>query len=102
MVKHLEAQQDYKYSFSIDGKQLVFEFLSPANEVWGKVMFLHLSVILFTGREGGWLQSMHHRSHDQHPRDRGGGLHQGVLGTPPARTRKAGTTHPTGMLPCFS
>ena len=23
-------------------------FLPPANEVWGKVMFLHLSVILFT------------------------------------------------------
>ena len=25
-------------------------FLPPANEVWGKVMFLHLSVILFTGQ----------------------------------------------------
>ena len=37
-------------------------FLPPANEVWGKVMFLHLCVILFTG---GWLPSMHHRSHDQ-------------------------------------
>ena len=24
-------------------------FLSPANEVWGKVIFLHLSVILLTG-----------------------------------------------------
>ena len=24
-------------------------FLPPANEVWGKVMFLHLCVILFTG-----------------------------------------------------
>ena len=24
-------------------------FLPPANEVWGKVIFLHLSVILFTG-----------------------------------------------------
>ena len=23
--------------------------LSPSNEVWGKVIFLHLSVILFTG-----------------------------------------------------
>ena len=28
-------------------------FLPPANEVWGKVMFLHLSVILFTGEGGG-------------------------------------------------
>ena len=26
-------------------------FLAPANEVWGKVIFLHLSVILFTGWE---------------------------------------------------
>ena len=41
--------------------------LLPANEVWGKVIFLHLSVILFTG--GGGLQpgglcrppSKHHR-----------------------------------------
>ena len=46
--------------------------LPPANEVWGKVMFLHLSVILFTG--GGGL----------HP----GGLHLGRstsrgLGRPP-------------------
>ena len=38
-------------------------FLPPAKEVWGKVMFLHLCVILFTG--GDWLPSMHHRSHDQ-------------------------------------
>ena len=27
-----------------------YHFLSPANEVLGKVMFSHLSVILFTGR----------------------------------------------------
>ena len=26
-------------------------FLPPANEVWGKVIFFHLSVILFTGGE---------------------------------------------------
>ena len=26
-------------------------YLPPANEVWGKVIFLHLSVILFTGGE---------------------------------------------------
>ena len=42
-------------------------FLPPANEVWDKVMFLHLSVY----RGGGWLPSMHHRSHDL------GGLHPG-------------------------
>ena len=33
-----------------------FEFiklLPPENEVWGKVMFLHLSIILLTGGGGG-------------------------------------------------
>ena len=29
-----------------------FSFVTAANEVWGKVMFLHLCVILFTGEEG--------------------------------------------------
>ena len=28
---------------------LLSKLLPPANEVWGKVMFLHLCVILFTG-----------------------------------------------------
>ena len=37
----------------------IFWLLPPANEVWGKVIFLHLSVILFTGgvcsrEEGAW------------------------------------------------
>ena len=31
-------------------EQQQFYLLPPANEVWGKVIFLHLSVILFTGR----------------------------------------------------
>ena len=30
-------------------------FLPPANEVWGKVIFLHLFVILFTGGGHAWL-----------------------------------------------
>ena len=30
-------------------KLSTYSLLLPANEVWGKVMFLHLSVILFTG-----------------------------------------------------
>ena len=30
-------------------------FLPSANEVWGKVIFLHLSVILFTGGRGEYL-----------------------------------------------
>ena len=28
---------------------MISPLLPPANEVWGKVIFLHLSVILFTG-----------------------------------------------------
>ena len=39
--------------------------LLPANEVREMVMILHMSVILSMG-EGGWLPSMHHKSHDQH------------------------------------
>ena len=53
---------------------------------------------------------MHHRSHDQHPG--GGGLPMGGgrslsayggrgWADPPIGTRKAGSTHPTGMLSCF-
>ena len=38
--------------------------LPPANEVWGKVIFLHLSVILFTG---GWYPSMHCRWYPSMP-----------------------------------
>ena len=30
------------------------QFLPPANEVWGKVIFLHLFVILFTGGAWSW------------------------------------------------
>ena len=36
--------------------ELFYELLPPANEVLGKVIFLHLFVILFTG--GGWYPSM--------------------------------------------
>ena len=35
---------------------IVIVLLPPANEVWGKVMFLHLSVCLFTA--GGWSASV--------------------------------------------
>ena len=38
-------------------------FLPPANEVWGKVIFLQVCVILFTG--GGGYPRMPCRSHDQ-------------------------------------
>ena len=35
----------------VESIKLSFAYLLPANEVWGKVIFLHLFVILFTG---GW------------------------------------------------
>ena len=51
----------YQGHINVNVKKNVFDvfsaifcliLLSPANEVWGKVMFLHLCVILFTGRAG--------------------------------------------------
>ena len=36
-----------------------------ANEVWCKVVFY--TCVSFCLQVGGWLPSMHHRSHDQHP-----------------------------------
>ena len=47
--------------------------IPPANEVWGKVMFIHRSVILFTGG----------------------------CTPPPEMATEAGGTHPTGMHSCF-
>ena len=42
--------------------------LSPANEVWGKVIFLHLSVILFTGGVPGQVPPGSYTPRDQvHP-----------------------------------
>ena len=37
------------YHRTYPDNNLVLSFLPPANEVWGKVMFLHLCVILFKG-----------------------------------------------------
>ena len=68
--------------------------LPPANEVWGKVIFLHLSVILFTGGVSG--------------PEGGGCLVPGVGGvwsrgwggvSGPGATATGGT-HPTGMHSC--
>ena len=63
-------------------------FLPRANEVWGRVMFLHLCVILFTGGEGVWLPNMHYLSHDQ------GGLYPGGY--------IRGILHPGGLHPGLS
>ena len=59
--------------------------LPPANEVWGKVIFLHLSVILFT--VGVCLSACW----DTTPP---GAEHAGRYG------QRAGGTHPTGMQSC--
>ena len=66
-----------------------FVFLPPANEVWGKVMLLPASVILFTG----------------------GSAYRGSAsgGSPPPRVtlntmgygQQAGSTNPTGMPSCW-
>ena len=41
-----------KKESQISTSAVLFSYLPPANEVWGKVIFLHLSVILFTGGGG--------------------------------------------------
>ena len=71
-----------------------YPLLLPANDVWGKVMFLHLSVNLFTGGEGGLPRRVCIQ----------GGRHVGGVkqNPPPAELgKKAGGTYPTGMLSCF-
>ena len=80
--------------------------LPPANDVWGKVMFLHLSVILFTG--GGVYPSMQWGRHPlgRHPPrqtpPQADTLAPGQ--TPPSNTtgygQQVGGTHPTGMHTC--
>ena len=69
------------------------ELLPPANEVWGKVICLHLSVILSTGGclvSGGCLV---------------GGMRclvpGGANGGDPRTATAAGGTHPTGMHSCL-
>ena len=83
--------------FSFRNLSRIVPILPPANKVWGKVMFLHLCVILFTGVEG--LASQH-ASQVTWPRDvylqgegsasRGvclqGGLHPGGVGQIPPDT----------------
>ena len=60
--------------------------LPPANEVWGKVMFLHLSVILFTG--GGGSAPLHAGIHSP-GRDT-------TLGRHPLGRNPLGQTSPLG------
>ena len=81
------------------------DVFTAANEVWGKVIFLHLFVILFTG--GGGSASVHagRSPRRRHPPPR---RRPPRGGTPPRRyppgtelagrySQCAGGTHPTGM-----
>ena len=63
--------------------------LPPANEVWGKVIFLHLSVILFTGGVPG---QVHPRQ--VHPP---GQVHPPWTGTPPGQVPLR-QVHPPGQV----
>ena len=70
-----------------------YGLLPPANEVWGKDIFLHLSVILFTG--GGKYLGRYHP----------GRYTPGQMHPPPRQCmlrycQQAGSTHPTGMHSC--
>ena len=87
---HIDVHREAK--FLIPSKQ--YEFLPPTNEVWGKVKFLHLSVILFTGGST-WAGSPPGRytPWQVHP----------LAGTPPGRYPLAGTppwqVHPLAGTP---
>ena len=89
---------------------MIYALLPPANEVWGKVIFFHLSVILFTGGSASvhagilppptlWEQTPQSR----HPRGADTPLGQ----TPPCTVhagrygQQAGGMHPTGMQSCY-
>ena len=93
--------------------------LPPANEVWGKVIFLHLSVILFPGGVPGQVPSPLAGTHpgrytpwqvhpqQVHPQGRYTPIpHWTVTPSPQAvharrYWQQAGSTHPTGMHSCF-
>ena len=67
--------------------KIFYIFLPPANEVWGKVIFLHLSVILFTGESV--------PLHNTHPL----GRHPSPW--IPQDSQQAGFTYPTRKHTCF-
>ena len=80
--------------------------LPPANEVWGKVMFLHLSVILFTG--GGESAPLHAGIHSpgrdttlgRHPLGRNPLGQTLLLPNTRGYGEQMGGTHSTGMHTC--
>ena len=80
---------------------VAFAFLPPANEVWGKVMFLHLYVILFMG---GRYVSQHAMGQGVYPSMQWGRgcLPKGMSTTPPPTETATETDgmHPTGIPSC--
>ena len=80
-IRYIDSFHIFDYNWKF------YQDLPQANEVWGKVIFLHLFVILFTG---GCLF-------------RRGASSEGVPGGdphPPGTATAAGGTHPTGMHSC--
>ena len=78
-------------------------FLPPPNEVWGKVIFLHLPVILFT-EKGVCSGGVCSRGVCSRGVCFGGGVAcslGGCLMETPSTATAAGSTHPTGMHSCF-
>ena len=76
--------------------------LLSANEVVGKVMFLHVSVICSEGESPCTEVCLHRGSASEGVVLQGGGsANRGSCAEPPPRTRKAGSTHLTGMLSCW-
>ena len=81
-------------------------YLPPANEVWGKVMFLHLSAILFTVERG--IPHLGTPPQADPPRQTpprhilppSRQTPQGRI-PPPETATEAGGTHPTGVHSCI-
>ena len=76
----------------------VLHLLPPANEVWGKVIFLHLFVILFTVGGCSWGVSGPGGCSRPTPK----GEIEGDQIQPPPTTTAAVGTHPTGMHSCLT
>ena len=72
------------------------QYLPPANEVWGKVIFLHLSVILFTGGEylGRYPPGRYTPWDQVHPRTR----YTTWASTPPDQVHPLGRYNPLDQV----
>ena len=123
----LGTQSPYVPSPTMVRTYSVIYKLPPANEVWGKVMFLHVSVHgevclqrkqgdLPTEVEGCLPKEGVGQTPTPGTRKVGGptegkgfrlwgegwSAYRGGWADPPPRTRNAGGTHPTGMLSCYT